>query len=60
MKSPFSDLDGASITLHEMFSSYVRAGFTRQEALELTKVTIAEQVKYAISKTIKDEENNGG
>lgn len=30
-----SDLDGCAVAMHELFMSYVRAGFTREEALAL-------------------------
>ncbi len=30
-------LDEAAVILHEMYSSYVRAGFTKDQALELIK-----------------------
>ncbi len=33
-------LDIATVALHEMFLSYMRAGFKRSEALELVKVHI--------------------
>jgi hypothetical protein len=37
-----SSLDSEAVTWHEMYQSFIRAGFTRQEALELVKVGIAE------------------
>lgn len=30
-----SDLDACAVAMHELFMSYVRAGFTREEALAL-------------------------
>jgi hypothetical protein len=60
MTNPFGSIDLASTILHEMFQSYVRAGFTRLEALELIKVTIAEQTRYAISRSTNDEEGKNG
>ena len=30
-----SELDGCAVAMHELFMSYVRAGFTRDEALTL-------------------------
>lgn len=33
----FATLDEAATTTHEIFMSYVRAGFERSEALELVK-----------------------
>lgn len=41
VESPFSDLAMAAIGMHEMFTSWVDAGFTRAEALELTKTVLA-------------------
>lgn len=32
---PFSGLTAAAVSLHEMFMSYVDAGFTRAESLEI-------------------------
>lgn len=34
-------IDVATVALHEMFLSYMRAGFKRREALELVKVHIS-------------------
>ena len=34
-------MDEATILMHEMFESYMRAGFARHEALELIKAHIA-------------------
>ena len=34
-------IDTATAAIHEMFLSYIRAGFKRSEALELVKVHIA-------------------
>jgi hypothetical protein len=33
-------LDEAAVGIHELFMAYVRAGFTRSEALELVKVQL--------------------
>lgn len=30
-----NELDGCAVAMHELFMSYVRAGFTRDEALTL-------------------------
>lgn len=30
-----NELDGCAVAIHELFMSYVRAGFTRDEALAL-------------------------
>jgi hypothetical protein len=46
MKDPFSDLDVAAFSQHELFESYIRAGFARHEALELIKTFVAEQLKF--------------
>lgn len=34
------ELDAAAISFHEIFMAYVRAGFTRREALELVQTHI--------------------
>lgn len=36
MPSELHTLDSAAIAAHEMFMAYVRAGFTRDEALRFT------------------------
>lgn len=33
-------LDETAISLHELFSSFVKAGFTREESLELCKAML--------------------
>lgn len=35
-------LDDAAVATHEMFQSYMRAGFTRQEALQLVMGHLAD------------------
>lgn len=40
-EEPLTTLDECAIGVHESFMAYVRAGFTRAEALELTKAHIA-------------------
>lgn len=34
-------IDSATIAMHELFESYIRAGFARHEALELIKAHIS-------------------
>lgn len=36
------DLNTAGIALHELMTSYTRAGFTRKEAMELVKASLIE------------------
>ncbi len=38
-------LDAAAVAMHEMFMSYIRAGFNKREALELVKVHLAELIR---------------
>ncbi len=38
------EIDDGAIAINEMFMSYVRAGFTRREALELIKVHLAKVI----------------
>ena len=37
---PTPSLDTAAIALHEVFSSYVRAGFTESQALQLVSAQL--------------------
>ena len=39
---PFTIFDDAAIGLHELLESYVRAGFTRKEGMELVKIHLVE------------------
>lgn len=39
------ELDDGAIALNEMFESYIRARFTRREALELIKVHLAKVIE---------------
>ena len=34
-------LDEAAVAMHEMYLSYLRAGFTEHQAMELLKATLA-------------------
>lgn len=34
-RNPFGEMAAAAVQLHELFSSFVAAGFTRAEALEI-------------------------
>lgn len=43
--APLNTIDEAAIATHEVFSAYVRAGFTREEALELVAQTIASSLE---------------
>lgn len=36
-------LDEVAVAMHEMFMSYVRAGFTREEALRIVIATVTGQ-----------------
>tara|TARA_Y100000310_G_scaffold339754_1_gene433455 strand:+ start:14131 stop:14313 length:183 start_codon:yes stop_codon:yes gene_type:complete len=49
------DLDTGSIQLHEMFASLCRAGFTREEAMELIKIPFQIMAKAGIEGKISDE-----
>ena len=37
---PITDLAAAAVQLHEMYSAFVAAGFTTEQALELTKTAL--------------------
>ncbi|WP_405710063.1 hypothetical protein OG264_16030 [Streptomyces xanthophaeus] len=41
--SPLSKLATAAVALHELYTSYVTAGFTKAEALELVKAMISKK-----------------
>ena len=45
MINPFNELDVGAVGAHELFMSYVRAGFTRAEALEIVKTIMIEFVR---------------
>lgn len=36
-ESPLGNMAMAAVSLHEMFQAYVTAGFTEEQALDLTK-----------------------
>lgn len=48
-KEPLSELMEATVSQHEMFLSWIAAGFTDAQALELLKVVIAEVTRGAVS-----------
>ena len=41
-KSPIMDMLTAAIAAHEAFLSFQKAGFTKQEALELVKAMVSD------------------
>lgn len=41
------EMNTAAITIHELFESYMRAGFTREEAFELCKLTLVASSQQA-------------
>ncbi|MFE2106652.1 hypothetical protein ACFXAF_12405 [Kitasatospora sp. NPDC059463] len=45
--SPVSELGAMAIQMHELFTEYQAAGFTRPEALELVKALLVAQVRRA-------------
>lgn len=44
-EDPFDGIAGATVSQHEMYVSWVEAGFTPAQAMELVKVVIAEIVR---------------
>lgn len=44
-----STLDAMAIAVHKIYMSFKRAGFTDQQALELTKVALAQSLALAQS-----------
>lgn len=47
MTQQFS-MDEGAIALHEVFMSFVRAGFDRCEALELVKIHLVESIRSGL------------
>ena len=43
--NPISEMLAGAIMQHEMLKTYVEAGFTRAEAMDILKAIIAEQAK---------------
>ncbi|MFD3740457.1 hypothetical protein [Streptomyces sp. NPDC058629] len=41
---PMTELAAAAAQLHEMYQAYVDAGFTEQQALDLTKAVIVANI----------------
>ena len=39
---PFTLFDNIAIAMHELLDSYVRAGFTRKEGMELVKIHLVD------------------
>jgi len=44
---PLTELGKAAAGLHEVFTSYLEAGFSRPEALRLVTVILAESIRAA-------------
>jgi hypothetical protein len=44
---PISPLGAKSVAVHEVFKGFVEAGFTREEALQLTQAIMIEQMRQA-------------
>ena len=47
-EDPFSGIADATVSQHEMYMSWMEAGFTPEQAMELLKVVVAEIVRGAI------------
>jgi len=43
--SPISSLLAGAIQMHEILTTYVKAGFTRAEAMDIIKTIVAEQAR---------------
>ena len=41
-EDPFTTFDDAAIGMHELLESYIRAGFTRKEGMELVKIHLVD------------------
>lgn len=48
-EDPFGELMEATLSQHEMYTSWMRAGFTSEQAMELLKVVVTEVVRGSIS-----------
>ncbi len=47
-RDPLGTLADAAISQHEMYLSWIEAGFTPEEALELTKAVIQELIRGVV------------
>jgi len=53
---PHGPMDEAAIAMHELFSSFRRAGFTRSEALTIIAKTAAEIIATQAGEASKEDE----
>lgn len=44
---PITQLAGAAVALHELYASFIRAGFTAEQALELVKAVLTKPHGHA-------------
>lgn len=44
-ESPFQTMQSAAVGLHELFTSYINAGFTRFEAFQLVKAIMVATIQ---------------
>lgn len=45
MSEPMGAVDQAAVTVHEFYVSCIRAGFTEEQAFELVKIFLAENMR---------------
>ena len=43
-EDPFTTFDEIAIAMHELLDSYVRAGFTRKEGMELVRIHLVDHL----------------
>jgi hypothetical protein len=53
---PHGPMDDAAIAMHELYSSFRRAGFTRSEALTVIAKTSAEIITAQMGEASKEDE----
>jgi hypothetical protein len=55
VENPFNELMAGAVATHELFMSYVNAGFKRHEALEIIKTMMAETIRQGDSNNSNEE-----
>ena len=46
---PFSEIGAGAISHHELYSAWVEAGFTPNQAMDLVKMFLSEVIRAAVS-----------
>jgi hypothetical protein len=56
---PFTELAASAVQLHELYLSWVDAGFTEAQAMELTNTTLGTSISAAIFTRRNDNDTPG-